>query len=283
MASPIPCGSCFRDDGPLGVGTESSGGNSGLAGESWNECSSQLRGDHASNKSSQSLDFPAFRREFVHTGQGPDLLLRHLRGEDIDWDAVEARHTPSGFCSKCGDKFFKANFIMTQWKRGTKRVCKNCHEIAAAEGTPHLCFHCNTFRDEAEFEPDMLRKTANRKCHACASTLRRHCRGECGLTKLAQDFTPSEWIKAGWARSCRGKCESCMLRNAVTKLCSQCGVGKERQHYSLQREWESNDRVCIACTKQARHQRCLCKQMWPRTYFTQWLEGRNSTILHGKA
>ena len=37
-----------------------------------------------------------FERELFSRGQkeGPDLLLKHLRGEKIDWKAIEEEHTP---------------------------------------------------------------------------------------------------------------------------------------------------------------------------------------------
>ena len=46
------------------------------------------------------LIFRAFAREVFTRGEpeGPSLLLQVLRGEIIDWEAIEAKHTPSARC-----------------------------------------------------------------------------------------------------------------------------------------------------------------------------------------
>ena len=47
------------------------------------------------------LIFRAFSRDVFSRGppEGPTLLLKKLRGEAIDWQAVEDKHTPSKKCS----------------------------------------------------------------------------------------------------------------------------------------------------------------------------------------
>ena len=49
------------------------------------------------------LIYRPFPRELFTQGvrEGPDLVLHHLRGEKLDWAAIEAKHTPSKSCSEC--------------------------------------------------------------------------------------------------------------------------------------------------------------------------------------
>ena len=56
------------------------------------------------------LIFRPFERQLFNQGdlEGPQLLLRVLRGETIDWDAVERDHMPSHMCAGCDTKHFKA-------------------------------------------------------------------------------------------------------------------------------------------------------------------------------
>ena len=43
------------------------------------------------------LIFRPFDRFLFNAGnlEGPELLLRVLRGENVDWEAIEAKHMPS--------------------------------------------------------------------------------------------------------------------------------------------------------------------------------------------
>eukprot|EP00959_Pyramimonas_sp_CCMP1952_P059409 1240644-Pyramimonas_sp.AAC.1 len=50
--------------------------------------------------------------------QGPDLLLRTLRGEDLDWEAIEKEFMLSGRCAVCGCTKYKNMYPMVgQWSR----------------------------------------------------------------------------------------------------------------------------------------------------------------------
>ena len=48
------------------------------------------------------LIFRPFDRDLFEQGnlEGPELLLQVLRGESVDWKAVEEKHMPSNMC--CG-------------------------------------------------------------------------------------------------------------------------------------------------------------------------------------
>ena len=66
------------------------------------------------------LIFRPFDRALFNQGnlEGPELLLKVLRGEHIDWQAVEEKHMPSHMCAACDTKQFKAEFSEEQWRQG---------------------------------------------------------------------------------------------------------------------------------------------------------------------
>lgn len=54
-------------------------------------------------KKEDLLIYRPFDRELFTKGslEGPELLLKVLRGEQVDWEAIEAKHMPSNMCAKC--------------------------------------------------------------------------------------------------------------------------------------------------------------------------------------
>ena len=75
--------------------------------------------------------FRPFDRNLFCQGnlEGPELLLKVLRGEHVDWEAVEQKHMPSHMCAGCDTKQFKAEFSEGQWKRkDNNRYCKFCEK-----------------------------------------------------------------------------------------------------------------------------------------------------------
>lgn len=76
------------------------------------------------------LIFREFDREVFCQGplEGPTLLLKKLRGEDIDWEAIEAKLTPKTRChGPCNDVRFKQDFFEKEWCKNKKDpVCKAC-------------------------------------------------------------------------------------------------------------------------------------------------------------
>ena len=67
---------------------------------------------------------------------GPMLLLKTLRGEYIDWAAIEAKHTPSHMCTGCGLRCFKEEFQPSQWvRKDCVHYCKGCVHAKIQAGT----------------------------------------------------------------------------------------------------------------------------------------------------
>lgn len=62
-------------------------------------------------------------------GLGRELLLRHLRGSDIDWAALLAKYREERICSACNERKAQLGFTVGQWKRHDRdRVCRECTE-----------------------------------------------------------------------------------------------------------------------------------------------------------
>ena len=66
---------------------------------------------------SKLLIFRPFPLELFQQGpkEGPELLLRQLRGEALDWKAIEEKCTPRTRCVECNFVQFKEQFSMAQW------------------------------------------------------------------------------------------------------------------------------------------------------------------------
>ena len=82
------------------------------------------------------LLYRPFARDLFTQGvrEGPDLLLKHLRGEKLDWASIEAKYTPSKRCSECNFVHFKEKFQPMQWARQDQlSVCKSCVEVQKAK------------------------------------------------------------------------------------------------------------------------------------------------------
>ena len=73
-------------------------------------------------KKEDLLIYRPFDLEIFRKGdqEGPNLLLRVLRGDDVDWKEIEMKHMPSHRCSCCGDLHFKSDFTAGEWSREDK-------------------------------------------------------------------------------------------------------------------------------------------------------------------
>ena len=73
------------------------------------------------------LIFRPFDREIFTRGppEGPSLLLRKLRGEKIDWKAVEEKHVPMAkCCGPCMNLREKKDFDAREWGNKEDPHCK---------------------------------------------------------------------------------------------------------------------------------------------------------------
>ncbi len=171
------------------------------------------------------LIFRPFDRSLFCQGnlEGPELLLKVLRGEQIDWQAIEERHMPSHMCQGCDTKQFKAEFSEGQWKRlGGRRYCKSCEKILSCSGDRKQCSKCEEWKNEECFDAKNWRQRLQDKicCYECGEL--RRCRGKCGELKSRKEFsTDEEWRQAGFTRKrgpSQGKWWKCVEYGQQLKL-----------------------------------------------------------------
>ena len=107
--------------------------------------------------------------------EGPELLLKTLRGEHVDWKAVEEKHTPSRLCTGCGRMPFKHEFTLAQWNRKDgKHYCSECVAAKRAAGVPVECLGaCGLWKAESAFAKDNVGRRLHRVCTDCARNERR--------------------------------------------------------------------------------------------------------------
>ena len=157
------------------------------------------------------------------------MLLQVLRGESVDWDAVEQKHLPSFVCTGCDSKEFKNAFSEIQWKRTDgRRFCKHCENILSCEGLRKECLgNCQQWLTEDCFSSKAWRATKHRQCNNCTEC--RQCQGACGKFKKEEDFTPNEWKEAGWAGRRQGRCKLCMKKIKAKKNAAGAKKNSKKQ------------------------------------------------------
>ena len=206
--------------------------------------------------------------------EGPALLLQKLRGEAIDWNAVEAKHTPMTAChgpclrSVC----MKDEYSAYEWKNKVDPYCKICVKRMKEEGNPHRCTVCRQWRSEDVFATRMVKAghTDRYVCNSCADTKNTRRCGVCGATKSEAEFPAARWGK----ELARRICSTC----GQLKKCSSCGRQNDQRYFSSE-EWDKKDRQrqCKDCVPRRCRQ---CRKSKPREGFPkeQWKLGDNKGL-----
>ncbi|CAK0825765.1 unnamed protein product [Prorocentrum cordatum] len=154
--------------------------------------------------------------------KGPGLLLQSLRGDPMDWDAIEKEFMPAGKCALCSAVKYKNQFALGQWSRDDGlRVCKLCLEGKKSIGTPWQCMECYLWKGQDAFHTSQHHssKLTSRRCVDCPE--RRKCY-VCEKRKYEDAFVDLQWEKAGNARCKGGMCRDCEEAKRHLK-CSRCG------------------------------------------------------------
>ena len=235
---------------------------------------------------SDLLIYRAFDRHLFTNGgpEGPELLLKTLRGEYVDWKAIEDKHTPSAMCCLCGFLRFKQDFAPSQWRRQDQyRGCRQCVEKKSEAGTPYECMMCHFWKSADAFRNDDLKCWVHRICMDCNE--KRVCLA-CGMPKAMDEFTAAEWVEAAKTRK-RGKCKNCMRHGQTVKLCSKCNQRKDESQFAPdQFKRSANIRRCLECQRHRSSPslwKCnVCKTSQLQSNFSQWLSARkNKTKVNG--
>ena len=222
----------------------------------------------------RSFDLTLFTRG---SPKGPELLLKTLRGEHVDWKAIEEEYTPSKRCIVCGFVCFKQEFAPSQWDRKDKlSCCMSCVERKQDSGTPYECMNWHLWKAEEAFnDVDLSYQRFRRVCKDCDE--KRLCRGGCGRHLSKGSFTDKEWMEAGKPdtkkSSRQGKSKDCMRRNVEKPECLKCHEKKPKDELSKDALEHSKRRVRKLCASFVRPkvQECSrCKESKAECEFTKY-------------
>ena len=139
------------------------------------------------------------------SSDGPDLLLRKLRGEEINWAAVREAKRPCATCQGCQRVLAMDDFEARQWELVRANKTALCH--ACKEGKPILrkrkleaeslqkyqCFGCDMYKIAEAFpRAQLAQKDADalRECLKCVQQKFAMDCCRCSSTKLYTDFEP---------------------------------------------------------------------------------------------
>ncbi|HIF22532.1 MAG TPA: hypothetical protein EYQ27_11655, partial [Gemmatimonadetes bacterium] len=141
------------------------------------------------------LIYRPFDREVFARGppEGPSLLLKHLRGEPIDWAPIEKRLTPKRKChGPCLMLRFKDEFGKREWLNRIDPHCSACMAKLQNAGTPVRCSRCRSWCATADFAATVMEQNlTQRLCRACVSQGKPRSCSACGAEKPVDGFTPS--------------------------------------------------------------------------------------------
>jgi hypothetical protein len=209
------------------------------------------------------LIYREFLREVFAQGtpEGPSLLLRKLRGERIDWKAIEEKHAPQRKCKgPCMSVKPKAQFSPKEWENKEDAHCKACIKKLREQGKVVRCSQCRSWLSREDLNRHKLDKFGF-KCQSCMAKGLREC-GRCGLRKPQRDFPANRWDRV----LARRVCGECM----ATKSCCVCGRQRDKTFFSAE-DWDYADtfRKCKDC---APKRCCMCRRSRGSRYFdrTNW-------------
>ena len=218
------------------------------------------------------LIFRSFDRAVFTNGppEGPSLLLKKLRGEDIDWQAIEDMHTPSARCrGPCMAVRFKDSFFEKEWKNKEDPHCKDCIKRLREQGKTHRCARCKQWSTRDAF----IQQATAVKAHICGECKQRQglrrCM-QCEQEKPESQFEATRWnqvLKRRICLPCSGgrRCQSCHSRGGFEKFAPE--------------EWEKTDeeRRCKECVPKLC---CKCRKAKVKSLYVQaqWALGEGKAV-----
>ena len=179
--------------------------------------------------------FPMFLFHRGPASDGPDLLLKKLRGETIDWAALREARRPCAKCCRCQQIKQLDTYEQKQWElaRANKSaICRMCkdgrvpkrrRQLEAESLERYQYFGCNTNKIAEAFpRAQLAQKNAEtlRRCLKCVQVHRAEmecCR--CKDTKAQLDFEP-EMVTMP---ACGVVCRACQEEVRQQKNKQWCG------------------------------------------------------------
>ena len=159
--------------------------------------------------------------------EGVGLLLQHLRGEVIDWEAYRESREPSATCDACEKSRRYMEFTDAQWQ-------------LARANRPSTCVYCGKGED-AKPRQTVHKPMAKRECF------------QCKVFKI-EDAFPRAQLRSENASVTTRQCLMC-LKSQKEIQCNVCGATKPQGEFSPTVITLPRGRCCITCQKQAQRKR----------------------------
>ena len=211
---------------------------------------------------------------------GPDLLLRKLRGEEIDWAAWREAKRPCSTCTTCQQVLPMDFFSAEQWdlvRANGTGLCKSCklgipnpqrRKLEPASLQKYECFGCNTLKIAEAFPRAQLEAEdapTSRTCLKCVQATRTQmqcCR--CSETKPQEAFQPCMITMPADAFLCRACQDGLKNKNSTWSGFFKCQACQE--FFSTMASGDG--RRCLNCSARGsrkvgeqtcRNKRCKCR------------------------
>lgn len=173
--------------------------------------------------------FPMFLFQRGPASDGPDLLLKKLCGEDLDWAALREARRPCATCCKCQQIKQLDAYEQKQW------------ELARAN-KPAMCRACKDGRvpkRRRKLEADGLEK------HTCVG---------CNTNKIAEAFPRAQLVQEN-AETLR-RCLKCVQVQRTEMTCCRCADTKAQLEFEPEMvTMPACGVVCRACQEEVRQQK----------------------------
>jgi hypothetical protein len=227
--------------------------------------------------------FPKFLFQRGLASEGPDLLLKKLRGEIIDWSTIREAKRPTATCCACQQLCDMDMFEQKQWelvRANRTAMCKACKEgripkrrrkLDAESLQKHRCFGCDTNKIAEAFpRAQLVQENADslRRCLKCVQIQHAEMQcTRCAETKAQPDFEPEMVTMPGCGvvcLACQGEVRQQNRRKHPGFFsCRACGkvfstsvaVGKDQGRRCLNCA-SRDDRKVGECTCRS------CKRKW---------------------
>ena len=217
---------------------------------------------------------------------GPDLLLRKLRGEEIDWAAWREAKRPCSTCVQCRQVLPMDCFHAEQWdlvRTNGAGLCKSCklgipnprrRTLEPDSLQKYKCFGCNTLKIAEAFPRAQLQAKdaqTSRLCLKCVQTSRTQmqcCR--CSETKPQDAFQPCMVTMPADAFLCRA-CQSCIEQKGNRTWRGFFKCMKCSQLFPSAAVGYDEGRRCLNCATRSTNQKVMgqqtcrnnhCKRQW---------------------
>ena len=164
--------------------------------------------------------------------EGPQLLLRHLRGEEIDWATYRDSIMPASSCKKCQQVRPMDAFAFKEWDRIRSNLSGTCLRCVHSDGgakskrklnnsaAKFTCCGCGALKVEHAFpRAQLVQEDAEvrRECLACRRQVAKLKCVKCNHTKPTDEFHDVMVTMPSACVACK-TCQAGSVEKAFSKL-----------------------------------------------------------------